>query len=307
MRHFCSLLDLQPFELTLLLDRAETLKHERFLPEHFTLLAGRVLGLLFEKPSMRTRVSFEAAVAHCGGACVFMTSREMGIGERESVKDFARVSSQYLDVLAARTFSHDLILELAEYASCPVINALSDREHPCQILADLCTIREEFGSLENRRVVFVGDGNNVARSLAHAAALADFEFILSAPKGYGFDRGLYTECQAVNPNARISENPVPTEAVRGADVIYTDVWASMGQESEAAERREVFLPYQVNSALMALANPAVRFMHCLPAHRGDEVTDDVIDSPASVVVPQAGNRLHAQKALILWLLESVSH
>ena len=302
MRHFCSLLELNRDEFAYLLDYSARLKQERELPAHRSLLSGRVLGLMFEKPSMRTRVSFDAAIAHCGGSCIFLTAREVGLGERESVKDFARVVSQYIDVLAVRTFGHDLVLDLAKYATCPVINALSDREHPCQALADVCTIREKLGTLSGKRLVFVGDGNNVALSLAHTAVLSDIEFVLSAPPGYQFSKEVIDECFRINPKAKISEISDPAKAVKGADVIYTDVWASMGQESEAASRRESFLPYQVNEALMAKAKPGALFMHCLPAHRGDEVTDGVIDSPQSVIIDQAGYRLHAQKGLILWLL-----
>ncbi|MBY0587305.1 ornithine carbamoyltransferase [bacterium] len=302
MRHLCSLLDLNRDELAHLVRRGIELKADRGRPGHSALLAGRILGLVFEKPSMRTRVSFEAAIGHCGGSAVFMTQRELGLGERESVKDFARVASQYLDVLAARTFSHERILELAMYSSCPVINALSDREHPCQILADLCTIAQEFGTLAGKRIVFVGDGNNVALSLAHAAVLSDIEFVLSAPEGFGFRDEVLKECFDVNPQAKIILEPNPQKAVTGAHVVYTDVWASMGQESEADERRKYFLAYQVDARLMKQARSDARFMHCLPAHRGDEVTDEVIDSPASLIVEQAGYRLHAQKALILWLL-----
>lgn len=302
MRHFCSLLDLNRDEFAYLLDYSAELKRDREEPSQRSLLVGRVLGLMFEKPSMRTRVSFDAAIAHCGGSCIFLTAKEVGLGERESAKDFARVVSQYIDVMAVRTFGHELVLELAKYATCPVINALSDREHPCQALADVCTIKEHLGTIQGKRVVFVGDGNNVALSLAHAAALSDFEFVLSAPKGYGFKKEVIEECFKVNPKAKISEIMDPTKATKGADVIYTDVWASMGQESEAAARREVFLPYQVNETLMAKAKPGALFMHCLPAHRGDEVTDGVIDSEQSVIIDQAGYRLHAQKGLILWLL-----
>lgn len=302
MRHLCSLLDLSRQELAYLVRRGIELKADRHQPGHASLLAGRILGLVFEKPSMRTRVSFEAAIGHCGGSAVFMTQRELGLGERESVKDFARVASQYLDVLAARTFSHERILELARYSSCPVINALSDREHPCQILADLCTIQQEFGTLAGKRIVFVGDGNNVALSLAHAAVLSDIEFVLSAPKGFSFKEELLEECLKANPKAKITLEPNPKKGVAGAHVIYTDVWASMGQEAEAEQRREHFRGYQVNAELMSLARPDARFMHCLPAHRGDEVTDEVMDSPQSLIVEQAGYRLHAQKALILWLL-----
>lgn len=303
MRHLRSLLDLDRDELREVVDHAIRLKGERRQASHHSLLSGRVLGLYFEKPSMRTWVSFESAMAQCGGAAVFMTGKEVGLGQREPVKDFARVASQYLDILAVRVFSHELILELAEHASCPVINALSDREHPCQTLADLCTIQEQLGSYDGKRVVFVGDGNNVAISLAHAAVLTDMEFVLSAPKGFGFSEELLAECRRANPNARIEVINDPKKAVRGADVVYTDVWASMGQEAEADERRQHFQPFQVNAELMAQAKPTAIFMHCLPAHRGDECTSDVIDSDRSVIIQQAGNRLHAQKSLILWLLD----
>jgi ornithine carbamoyltransferase len=293
-------------ELTFLLDEAVRLRRHRSQAEHVRLLAGCILGLMFEKPSMRTRVSFDAAVSQCGGSCVFMTGREVGLGERETVKDFARVASQYLDVMAARTFAHQTILDLAKYSSCPVINALSDREHPCQALADLCTIRERRGDLKGKRLVFVGDGNNVARSLAHAAALAGMSFVLAAPPGYQFDSTFLAECKDLNTQAQIAIEADPLKACTDADVLYTDVWASMGQEDEAAARRQVFISYQVNAKLMARAKSDALFMHCLPAHRGDEVTDDVIDSSQSVVVEQAGNRLHVQKALILWLLDRIS-
>lgn len=302
MRHFCSLLDVRPDELNHLIELALRLKREKSLESHRSLLAGRVLGLMFEKPSLRTRVSLEAAVAHCGGSSVFLTNREVGVGQREAVQDFARVMSQYVDVFAARTFSHEMIVAIAKYAQVPVINALSDAEHPCQALADLCTIREFCGAVAGKRIVFVGDGNNVARSLAHAAVLAEIDFVLCAPPGYAFDPEFVASCMAKNPKARIAHEPDPAKAVQGAHVVYTDVWASMGQEAESDARRRVFLPYQVNGALMARAQPDARFMHCLPAHRGDEVTDEVIDSPQSVVIEQAANRLHAQKALMLWLL-----
>lgn len=269
-------------------------------------MAGKVLGLLFEKPSMRTRVSFESAIAHLGGSSIFLTRDEVGLGKRETIADFARVISQYVDLLAIRTFSHDNVVELAKYATCPVINALSDYAHPCQALADLCTIREIFGRLEGIRVVFVGDGNNVARSLAAAAVICGMEFVLSAPEGYGFDEKFLKRCESLNCQPRVEQESDPFKAVAGADVVYTDVWASMGQESEQSSRQKDFQPYQVNAALMKKASPNARFLHCLPAHRGEEVTSEVIDGPQSVVVEQAGNRLHAQKALILWLLHQAT-
>lgn len=302
MRHFCTISDLSCDEVKHLVEMSLRVKQERSLGRTQNTMAGKVLGLLFEKPSLRTRVSFESAIAHLGGSSIFLTRDEVGLGKRETIADFSRVISQYVDMLAIRTFSHDNVVELSKYAACPVINALSDYAHPCQALADLCTVREIFGKLEGLRIAFVGDGNNVARSLAHAASMCDMDFVLSAPAGYGFDKEFLETCQSLNGRTRVHYEVDPAKAVAGADIVYTDVWASMGQESEEVSRRRDFQAYQVNAALMSKANPNARFLHCLPAHRGDEVTAEVIDGPQSVVIEQAGNRLHAQKALILWLL-----
>jgi ornithine carbamoyltransferase len=266
------------------------------------VLAGKVLGLVFEKPSLRTRVSFEAAMTHLGGSSIFLSSPDGAIGVRESVADFARTLSQYVDVVALRTYKHDTVEEFARYASCPVINALSDAAHPCQALADLLTVQEVFGDVKGRTLVFVGDGNNVARELAVGCGLLGARFILASPQGYGFDKP-FLNCYEKHCHAgELIVNGDPYHSVDQADVIYTDVWASMGQEAEREERLKKFQSFQVNAALMAKAPPQARFMHCLPAHRGEEVTGDVLDGDKSVCFQQAGNRMHAQKVLLKWLL-----
>jgi ornithine carbamoyltransferase len=301
-RHFLDLLDLTPEEALRLIEQSIQLKrgekHGRRLP----LLPGRTLGLLFEKPSLRTRVSFEAAIARLGGNAIFLHGKDVGLGIRESAVDFARVLSQYIDALAVRTFSHATVEELARSGTIPVINALSDAFHPCQAMADLLTIAELRGSLPDQKLVFVGDGNNVARSLALASALLGVKFILAAPPGYEFPAAFQALFADKFPGVRLIFERDPRQAVSGADVVYTDVWASMGQEAEAEARRDIFTGYQVNRALLAHAKPDVIFMHCLPAHRGEEVTSDVLDGPHSKVILQAANRLHFQMALLVWLL-----
>ncbi|WP_165219598.1 ornithine carbamoyltransferase [Aquisphaera insulae] len=302
-RHFVSLFDINPDEAASLIDRTVKLKAGSHGPPRMPLMQGRTLGLLFEKPSLRTRVSFETAMARLGGSSIFLRGKDVGLGVRESVADFARVISQYVDFLAIRTFSQSIIEELARHASVPVINALSDYSHPCQAMADMVTILEERGDLAGKKVVFVGDGNNVARSLALASALLGADFVLTAPKGYEFPADFVARFAAKFPDYPLVVERKPAKAVKGADVVYSDVWASMGQEQEADERREVFAPYQVNEALFAKAQPDAIFLHCLPAHRGEEVTSAVLDDPRSRVIPQAANRMHFQMALLLWLLE----
>ena len=266
------------------------------------LLAGRVLGLVFEKPSLRTRVSFEAAIAQLGGASVFLGGTDVGLGQRETVPDFARVMSQYVDAVVLRTFLHSTVEEFAAHATCPVINGLSDYYHPCQALGDLLTMQEIFGDLKGRTVVFVGDGNNVARSLAIGCGKLGMHFILAAPKGYEFDGPFLKTYRKVCPHGDMSQNGKPQHAVDQADVIYTDVWTSMGQESEHKERLKRFAGFQVNEDLLSLAPRHAKVMHCLPAHRGEEVSEGVLDGERSIVFQQAGNRMHAQKALLRWLL-----
>jgi ornithine carbamoyltransferase len=304
LRHFVSIFDLQLDDARALLDLTQRLKRAGAEERRTSLLLGRTLGLVFEKPSLRTRVSFEAAFARLGGNSIFLRGKDVGLGIRESAADFARVISQYLDVLAVRTFSQSIVEELARYATIPVINALSDTSHPCQAMADMVTIQSERGSLAGRKLAFVGDGNNVARSLAMAAALLDLEFVLGAPVGYEFPADFQERFATRFPGLPLCIERDPKKAVKGADIVYTDVWASMGQEQEADQRREAFAPYQINESLMARARRDAIFMHCLPAHRGEEVTSSVLDGPQSRVIPQAANRMHFQMALLLWLLRA---
>ncbi len=304
VRHFIDLFDITADEAADLLDRAAGLKREdRQHGRRPQNLAGRTLGLVFDKPSLRTRVSFEAAITQLGGNAIFLNGKDVGLGVRESVADFARVISQYVDALAVRTFSQTTIEELARHATIPIINALSDSAHPCQALADLLTVREALGSLAGLRFVFVGDGNNVARSLAVASAFFGVDFLLSCPPGYEYPPDFANRHAASFPGSPLAIEHDPRAAVAGADVVYTDVWASMGQEAEVESRRTVFDPYRVDSALLALAKPSAVFLHCLPARRGEEVTAEVLEGPGSLVFPQAANRLHFQKALLAWLLQ----
>ena len=303
MKHFLHLIDLTADELSSLLAESARLKaaHARRIPTH--TLAGRVVALVFEKPSLRTRVSFESGIAQLGGTSLYLPGNEVGLGWRETLADFARTVSQYVDALVLRVYKHETLSGLAAHSSIPIVNALSDRSHPCQGLADLLTIRELFGSEKGRSVAFVGDGNNVARSLAVGCGKLGVNFVLACPAGYGFDDRFKADYAAkVSPNVP-KEIHDPAAAVKGADVIYTDVWTSMGQEAEREERLKTFAPFQVNAALMAKAKPECKLLQCLPAHRGEEVTDDVIDGPASAVFQQAGNRLHTQKAVLEWLLK----
>lgn len=302
MRHLLDIFDLSREEVLTLLAEAARLKSlpRDELPKPFQ---GRLLGLVFEKPSLRTRVSFEAAATRLGGASLFMVSDEVGIGRRESVEDFARVISQYVDCLVMRVFAHATVATVAAHASIPVINGLSDAAHPCQALADLLTIEEAFGNVEGRTVAFVGDGNNVARSLARGCARLGARFILARPAGYGFEMGFVRELTKHCPGARIEQTADASTAVRQADVVYTDVWTSMGQEAERAKRMLEFKPYQLDATLMRKAPAHARVLHCLPAHRGEEITAEVLEGPQSLVIQQAGNRMHAQAALLAWIMK----
>jgi ornithine carbamoyltransferase len=302
MRHFLDLLDLTADEIISLLDEAERLKAAARAGDRPPLLGGRVLGMLFEKPSLRTRTSFQAAMAQMGGSAIFLPGNETGLGSRESLPDFARTLSEYVDAMVLRTFRHQTIETFAAHSSVPVINGLSDYAHPCQALGDLLTMREVFHELQGRTLVFVGDGNNVARSLALACGKLGARFILASPEGYGFDEPFLQSYRRQVPKGELLQNGEPAHAVAKADVIYTDVWASMGQEAEREERLRRFAGYQVNAALMKLAPAHARVMHCLPAHRDEEVTSDVLDGERSIVFQQAGNRMHAQKALLKWLI-----
>lgn len=305
MRHLLTLFDLTSEEMQRILDLALQLKSTSLSGQRPPLLSGRVLALLFEKPSLRTRVSFEAGMAHLGGSSM-MLGQDVGWQTRESIKDFSSVLSQYVDVVACRTFHHETLEQMARWATCPIINALTDQAHPCQALGDLLTLREIFGELEGRTLTFVGDANNVARSLAVGCAKQGMRFVLAAPREYSLDPAFVQRIQVEAPDAEIVCTGDPIAAVEDAAAVYTDVWASMGQEAEAAQRQAAFAPYQVNEALMEAAPEDAVFLHCLPARRGLEVTDAIMDGPRSVVVQQAGNRMHAQKGVLLWLLNEAN-
>ncbi len=302
MRHFLSLLDVSATEATWLLTEAARLKAELRQGIRQPLAAGRVLGLVFEKQSLRTRASFEAAMAQLGGTSIFLSAADGAMGQREPVADFARTLSSYTDAIVLRTFKHETIEEFAHHSRVPVINGLSDRAHPCQALGDLLTIQETFGGLKGKTLVFVGDGNNVARSVAVGCGLFGMRFILAAPEGYGFDEEFLTQYRRIVPEGELLVNGTPEHAIGEADIIYTDVWTSMGQEAEREERRRKFAPFQVNEALLAKAPAHARVMHCLPAVRGEEVSPTILDSSRSIVFEQAENRLHVQKAVLKWLM-----
>ncbi len=295
-----SISDLSGDDIRLLISDALDMKARGW----FSLLDRKVLALIFEKPSLRTRVSFEVAMRELGGQVIYLSPAEVGLGERESVQDVAQVLSRYVDAIAARTFSHQTLEILASYSGMPVLNALSDLEHPCQALADLLTIYEKKGELDGLTLAFIGDGNNVAHSLLLAASLTGMNFRIASPSGYTVQERILHLAQgyAMASGAEIFCTEEPQLAVRGADIVYTDVWTSMGQEAEAEERRQVFANYQVNSELLSLAKEDAILMHPLPAHRGEEVSEDILDSLQSVVFDQAENRLHLQKALLAQML-----
>ncbi|MFC1952888.1 ornithine carbamoyltransferase [Chloroflexota bacterium] len=272
-----------------------------------SILKGKVLAILFEKPSLRTRISFEIAMRQLGGETIYLSPAEVGLGQRESVPDVARVLGRYVDAIAARTFSHQDQETLASYSGVPVINALSDLEHPCQALADMLTIYEKKGELNGLTLAFIGDGNNIAHSLMLAASLTGMNFRIASPTGYTVQENILITAQenALTAGTTILCTNEPELAVTGADIVYTDTWTSMGQEAETEKRRQVFASYQVNNRLFSLAKKDAIFMHDLPAHRGEEVTDDIMDGPQSVVFDQAENRLHVQKALLAQLMGSI--
>ena len=300
MRHLVSLFDISQQELQTILSLSEQLKQLLERGCRPPWLQRRVLAMLFEKPSLRTRVSFEAGIQQLGGAAMFLGD-EVGWKSRESTADFVRVLSQYADFIVCRAKSHASVEELAEYSSVPVINGLTDLSHPCQALADVLTMQQVCGALSGKTVTFVGDGNNVARSLAVASAMVGMRFRLLGPANYRISETSIANILKRYPNADIEQCDAPKAMLSGADFVYTDVWTSMGQEAEAVERRAAFAPFQVNCKLMAMTPPSCRVMHCLPARRGEEITDEVMDSKSSAVVEQAGNRMHAQKGLLVWL------
>jgi ornithine carbamoyltransferase len=296
-RDLTSILDLAPEELAEILDVALAMKRDGAPP----VLSGRTLALVFEKPSLRTRVSFEMAMANLGGRAIYLEAHQVRMGEREPVRDVARVLARMVHGIAARTFAHDTVIELARWADVPVINALSELEHPCQALADLLTLREQLGSLRGVRLAYIGDGNNVARSLAYASVLAGIEFVVSSPPGFELPAADVAQARALPGGGSVTLTTDSVAAVRGSAAVYTDVWTSMGQESEADSRREHFAGFQVNAELLSHA-PGALVMHDLPAHRGEEITDEVIESERSVVFEQAENRMFAQQAVLSLVL-----
>lgn len=296
-RHFLSLLDLSPAELKQLLQRGIELKNMQHAGELFEPLKNRVLAMIFEKSSTRTRVSFEAGIAQLGGHALFLSPRDTQLGRGEPIEDTARVLSSMVDIIMVRTFEHEKITKFAEYSSVPVINGLTDLLHPCQLLADMQAWIEHRGDMQGKTATYVGDGNNMCHSYINAACQLDFKLNIACPEGYDPDPTLLESA-----GSRVNVFRDPRAACENVDLIVTDVWASMGQEDEQKERQNVFTDYQVNDELMALAHKDALFMHCLPAHRGEEVTASVIDGPQSVVWDEAENRLHAQKALMEFLL-----
>lgn len=300
-RDLVSISDLEPDQLSAIFSLAQRLKRERRAGQAHPLLSGKTLAMLFEKPSLRTRVTFEAGMVQLGGYAVYLSPADIGLGTRESPTDVARNLSRWVDLIMVRTFAHQIVLELAEQATVPVINGLSDLSHPCQILADCLTLIEQRGRLDGLHIAFVGDGNNVVNSWLNVAAKLPISFRLACPPGYEPDAELLAAAQKAGGDIRIS-HALP-DAVDGADVVYTDVWTSMGQEDESAARQQTFAPYQVNAEVLALAKPEALVMHCLPAHRGQEISAEVLDGPQSIVLEQAENRLHVQKAVMVWLLQ----
>lgn len=295
--HLTKLWDFNKAELQAYIDKALQLKRETRAGVRHASLAGKIIGMVFEKPSTRTRVSFEAAMYAMGGQVIYLPGRDTQLARNEPLKDMARVMSRYVDGIVVRTFGQEIVDELAEYASVPVINALTDQHHPCQILSDIMTVIEKKGALDRLHIAWVGDGNNMANSWIHAACRLGFTLTLACPEGYDPDLAMLAAAQreATKPIVLVRD---PREAVAQADAINVDVWASMGQESEAAERLNIFESYQVNRELLALAKDDAIVMHCLPAHRGEEITDEVLEGPRSVVFDQAENKLHIHKAIL---------
>jgi ornithine carbamoyltransferase len=299
-KDFLSVSDFSVEEINALFKRTEELKKNRFQDS----FKNKAVGLIFQKPSLRTRVSFQVGVWQLGGQCMSLSPAEVNIGVRETIKDAALTLSRYLDLIVARVFKHKEVEELAQFSLVPVINGLSDLHHPCQALADVFTLKEKRGDLKGLTLTYVGDGNNVAHSLMQITSMLGINMKIGCPKGFTPDKNILalTQAQGQKTGASIVVTQDPKEAVKDTDVIYTDVWASMGQEREAAKRAKIFKKYQVDKGLMSLAKKNVLIMHCLPAHRGLEIADDVMDSPNSVVFDEAENRLHVQKAIMLKLL-----
>ncbi len=306
MKDFISISDLTPESIMELLDLAVQLKQEVAAGAPRPLLKGQVLGMVFQKPSLRTRVSFDVGMLQLGGHALYLSPNEIQLGKRESTADVARVLSRYVNGIMARVFAHADVVELARAATVPVINGLSDYSHPCQGLADLLTVYEKRGQLKGLTLAYLGDGNNVANSLMFGGALTGMRVVIATPPGYEPAADVVDCARSLGRlgGGTIEITNDASAAARGADALYTDVWASMGQETEQAKRQAIFPPYQLNAARVAEASPDVMILHCLPAHRGDEITDDVIDGPNSAVFDQAENRLHAQKAVLVKLMGS---
>lgn len=304
MKDFLAIADYSPQQIQDLLELAIRLKSDWKSGNNTPLLKDKMLAMIFQKPSLRTRVSFDMAMRHVGGDAIYLSPAEISLGKRESIADVARVLSGYVDAIMARVFDHEHVVELAQWSDLPVINGLSNYNHPCQGMADALTIQEKFGSLKGLKVTYVGDGNNVAVSLMHVCAKLGANFTIANPEGYDINPGAINMGRniAAENNCTITQLRDPHEAVKGAQVIYTDTWTSMGQEEESRKRERVFPPYQVNSQLVSEADQDVIVLHCLPAHRGQEITDEVADGPHSVLFPQAHNRLHAQKAILVKLV-----
>ena len=306
MNHFIDIQDHDPDWIRHVLALARRLRETRHTEQAERVLRGRTLVTLFQKPSLRTRVSFEQAMYELGGHAITLQQLEAGLGKRETAADMARVLGGMVDAVAARVFEHHHLHELAEHSPIPVVNALSDLSHPCQALADALTIQDEFGEdVAGRTVAFIGDGNNVARSLAWVCAQLGMRFVLAAPPSHALEDDLFERIRAQYPDAELAMTEDPVEAVRGADVVYTDTFVSMGQETEHDQRLQAFTGYQVNEALLGGAAEHTIVLHCLPAHRGEEITDQIMDGPRSRVFPQAHNRLHAQKGLLAVLIAGV--
>jgi ornithine carbamoyltransferase len=303
-KDFLTLMDISGEDIHYLLTLAKELKQKQLAGQLYTPLVGKTLAMIFEKPSTRTRVSFEVGMTQLGGSALYLNSSDLQLGRGETIADTARVLSQYVDAIMIRTFAHSKLEELAEYATIPVINGLTDDDHPCQALADLLTIYEVKNTLKGLKLAYVGDGNNVAHALMVAAAKVGMDCVIACPAGYEPKEKYVNAAMQIGKQtgATVTVTHDPVEAVASADVIYTDVWTSMGQEQESEQRLAVFQPFQVNSELVKHAKPDYMFLHCLPAHRGEEVTADVIDGPNSFVFHQAGNRLHVQKAILISLL-----
>ena len=303
-KDFLAVSDYTPSELQEMIDLAVSLKKEHFAGGNKPIFKGKVLAMIFQKPSLRTRMSFDMAMRHLGGDALYLSPAEIGLGQRESIADVARVISGYVDAIMARVFDHAHVIELARWSSIPVINGLSDYNHPCQAMADALTIIEKFKTLKGLNISFIGDGNNVAVSLLHICAKLGANFTLASPEGYDMLPAAIEDGRkfAAESGSKLNFIRDPHEAVKHAHVIYTDTWTSMGQEAETEKRIKVFPPYQVNQKLVSEADRDVIVMHCLPAHRGQELTDEVADGPHSVIFPQAHNRLHAQKTVLVKLL-----